>query len=65
MPRLCSVLFALAALVVPAVGAEPVPLFDGKTFAGWEGDTAKTWKVADGVITAGSLDATVPRNDLL
>jgi hypothetical protein len=45
--------------------AEPVPLFDGKTFAGWEGDTAKTWKVAEGVITAGSLDATVPRNEFL
>lgn len=47
------------------VAAEPVPLFDGKTFAGWEGDTAKTWRIEDGVITAGSLDVTVPRNEFL
>ncbi|HYH66705.1 MAG TPA: DUF1080 domain-containing protein [Urbifossiella sp.] len=65
MPRLSPALFLIAALSVPALGAEPVPLFDGKSFAGWEGDTAKTWKVADGVITAGSLDATVPRNEFL
>jgi len=65
MPRLAPALFLFAALAVPAAAAEPVSLFDGKTFAGWEGDTAKTWKVADGVITAGSLDATVPRNEFL
>lgn len=65
MHSLSPALFLLAALALPVVAAEPVPLFDGKTFAGWEGDTAKTWKVADGVITAGSLDATVPRNEFL
>lgn len=60
---------ALALFVVSVastvLAAEPVPFFDGKTFAGWEGDTAKTWKVEDGVITAGSLDVTVPRNEFL
>jgi hypothetical protein len=44
--------------------AEPKPLFDGKTFAGWEGDT-KTWRVGDGAIVGGSLDETVPRNEFL
>ncbi|MFO0800755.1 MAG: DUF1080 domain-containing protein [Gemmataceae bacterium] len=65
MRHLSPALFVIGVLVVPAVGAEPVPLFDGKTFAGWEGDTAKTWTVAGGVITAGSLDTTVPRNEFL
>jgi hypothetical protein len=59
-------LFALL-LVAPAFGADakPVPLFDGKTLAGWEGDTEKTWKVEDGAITGGSLDTVVPRNEFL
>ncbi len=52
---------ALAALA----HAEPVPLFDGKTFAGWEGDTQKTLRVADGAIVGGSLEASVPRNEFL
>lgn len=65
MPRLSPALFLLAAAAVPAVAAEPVSLFDGKTFAGWEGDTAKTWRIEDGAITAGSLEVTVPRNEFL
>jgi hypothetical protein len=65
MPRLVPALFLLAVIAVPAVAAEPVPLFDGKSFAGWEGDTAKTWRIEDGAITAGSLDVTVPRNENL
>ncbi len=64
MPRYVPAVFLLAAFAVPAV-AEPVPLFDGKSLAGWEGDTAKTWAVEDGAITAGSLDVTVPRNEFL
>jgi hypothetical protein len=53
-------------LVLPALcRAEPRPLFDGKTLAGWEGDTAKTWRVEDGMIVGGSLDAVVPRNEFL
>lgn len=64
MPRPALAVFLLAALAVPAA-AEPVPLFDGKTLAGWEGDTAKTWAVEDGAITAGSLDVTAPRNEFL
>ena len=44
--------------------AEPVPLFDGKTLVGWEGETAKTWRVLDGAITGGSLEGN-PRNEFL
>ena len=47
------------------VHAAPVPLFDGKTFEGWEGDTAKTWRILDGALVGGSLDATVPQNEFL
>jgi hypothetical protein len=59
-------LAALLVLAAPAVAADPkpVPLFDGKTLAGWEGD-AKTWAVEGGAITGGSLDAVVPRNEFL
>ncbi|MBM3979904.1 MAG: DUF1080 domain-containing protein [Planctomycetes bacterium] len=61
----CLFSFFALLLLAPAVGAEPVKLFDGKTLAGWEGDTEKTWKVEDGVIIAGSLDTVVPRNEFL
>jgi hypothetical protein len=42
-----------------------VPLFDGKTFNGWEGDTVKMWKIEDGALAGGSLTETVPHNDFL
>lgn len=41
------------------------PLFDGKTFAGWEGDTTKTFRIVDGMIQAGNLNERVPRNEFL
>ena len=65
MRRVLS-LFALC-VAAPALAADgkPVPLFDGKTLNGWEGDTEKTWKVEDGAITGGSLETTVPRNEFL
>lgn len=48
-----------------AYAAEPVSLFDGTSFSGWDGDTQKTWRIEDGVIAAGSLEETVPRNEFL
>jgi hypothetical protein len=47
------------------VFAAPVPLFDGKTFDGWEGDTAKTWRIEDGAFVAGRPGEDVPRNEFL
>lgn len=61
-------LFMLAVVVLglPSQGrAQSKSLFDGKTLTGWEGDTEKTWRVEDGAIVAGSLDASVPRNEFL
>jgi hypothetical protein len=63
--------FALASLVLlvgsAAILAEdrPVQLFDGKSFAGWDGDTKETWRLEDGCIVGGSLDKKVPRNQFL
>ncbi len=57
----------LIAVVTSAQSAEPESksLFDGKTFAGWEGDTKKTWRIEDGALVGGSLETTVPRNEFL
>ena len=57
----------LLLLLAPALAEEPAAksLFDGKTFAGWDGDTKKTWRIEDGCIVGGSLETTVPRNEFL
>jgi 3-keto-disaccharide hydrolase len=44
---------------------KPVALFDGRTFAGWEGDTKSTWRIQEGAIVGGSLSTQVPRNEFL
>lgn len=43
----------------------PQKLFDGQSFSGWEGDTSKTFRIDQGAIVAGSLDAKIPRNEFL
>jgi hypothetical protein len=42
-----------------------VSLFDGKSFAGWEGAIGKWFRIEDGAIVAGSLKQKVPRNEFL
>ena len=42
-----------------------VSLFDGRTFAGWEGEMTGTWRIEDGAIVGGSLTETVPHNEFL
>src|SRR6266511_5845664 len=61
----------LALPALDAVAAEPlppqgkaVPLFDGRTLAGWEGNP-KLWRVQDGMLTGGSLTETVKQNEFL
>ena len=51
-------LLLLAILAAPVAAADPKPLFDGKTFEGWEGDTDKTWKIEDGAIVGGDRKST-------
>jgi hypothetical protein len=64
---LMAVLVSLAsaeAVGQPAGTKAPVPLFDGKTFAGWEGDLG-VFRIEDGAIVGGSLQARIPRNEFL
>ena len=60
-------LLAFASVALPALqpAQKPVSLFDGRTFAGWEGDTKTTWRIQDGAIVGGSLSTQVPRNEFL
>jgi putative membrane-bound dehydrogenase-like protein len=51
-------------VAITCASGAPVNLFDGKTFAGWEGDMEKTWRIRDGVIVGGSLEGN-PRNEFL
>jgi hypothetical protein len=44
--------------------AAPVPLFDGKTLTGWEGNLA-IFRVQDGAIVGGSLRDKIARNEFL
>jgi hypothetical protein len=48
-----------------AASANPVPLFDGRTFTGWEGDTNTVWRIEDGALVAGSLTAKQEKNNFL
>ena len=60
--------FALIlALLVSAVrlSAATTPLFDGKTFAGWEGDIGSVWRIEDGALVAGSQEKRQEKNNFL
>ena len=39
---------------------KPRPLFDGRTFDGWEGDTKNSFRIEDGAIVGGSLKGARP-----
>ena len=54
----------LALFLALSLHAAPVPIFDGKTLAGWEGDTA-WWRVEEGEIRGGSFKTKVPKNFFL
>jgi len=55
----------LVMAALPAGAADTVPLFDGTSFAGWNGDTTTTWRIEDGAIVAGSPDKAAARNEFL
>ena len=48
-----------------ARAADRVPLFDGKSFTGWEGNTGMVWRIEEGAFTAGTLDKKQEKNDFL
>ena len=71
MPRVFRLLFCCVLLVlIPAasISAErgkTIPLWDCKTFTGWEGDTNKTFRIQDGAIVGGTMKEKIPRNEFL
>jgi hypothetical protein len=58
------VVVLLGSPAVAMAAEEFVPLFDGKTFDGWEGDL-KVFRIEDGAIVGGSLTTPIPRNEFL
>ena len=62
--RLCA--FALLIAAAHSRAADnSISLFNGKTFAGWEGDTNKSFRIQEGAIVGGTLNAKIPRNEFL
>lgn len=55
----------LLMLGLPLMAADGVRLFDGTTFAGWEGKTATTFRIESGAIVGGNLKEKVPNNEFL
>jgi hypothetical protein len=69
--RIAATLIIWMLICLPAVGADPAaktpplsPLFDGKSFAAWEGNL-QVFRIQDGAIVGGQLDKPVPRNEYL
>ncbi len=60
----CAALTALVALVLLGADEGFTPLFDGKSFDGWEGNL-KHFRIEDGAIVAGTLSEPIPRNEFL
>lgn len=52
-------------LTLRLLSAQPISLFDGKSFTGWDGDTNRTWRIAGGTLQGGSLQSMVPRNEFV
>lgn len=57
-------LFVISFSTIAAEG-QFKPLWDGKTFNGWEGDTNKTFRIQDGAIVGGTMKEKIPRNEFL
>jgi len=61
--KLLAFLVSLTALLF--INKPSVPLFNGRTFAGWEGDTNTVWRIEKGTLVGGSLTTQVPHNFFL
>src|SRR4051812_41215047 len=56
LPAMKLLFLLLSSAAVSLAGR--VPLFDGRSFRGWEGDTVKTWRIENGTLIGGSLEGT-------
>ena len=63
MSRVC-ILILLVFVTVTLAAVKPHSLFDGKTFAGWEGNL-KIFRIEDGAIVGGSMKTALPNNEFL
>jgi ketosteroid isomerase-like protein len=52
------------ASLAPAQGTAVIRLFDGRTFAGWEGNL-KSFRIEGGAIIGGTMKDKIPRNEFL
>ncbi len=59
-----SILLILTFVAVTFAAVKPQSLFDGKSFAGWEGNM-KIFRIEDGAIVGGSMKAALPNNEFL
>jgi hypothetical protein len=57
--------FSVGGAAWAAVPEGFTPLFDGKTFSGWEGNVAKVFRIQHGAIVGGSLKTGLPHNEFL
>jgi Domain of Unknown Function (DUF1080) len=60
-----AMLFAITANAQVPQKQKAINLFDGKTFAGWQGDTTNTWHIVGNALVGGSLTETVLHNEFL
>jgi hypothetical protein len=65
MARVIAIFFVIGLAGAGAAQEKAVPLFDGKSFAGWDGDTKETWRIEDGCLVGGSLTKKIARNQFL
>ena len=68
VPSLIAMTLFSFALISPALGDDfddnSLPLFDGETLSGWEGN-AYWFRVEDGAVVAGRLTERIPHNEFL
>jgi hypothetical protein len=55
---------ALSTMLLVFAGQSPQRIFDGKTFAGWEGNM-QMFRIVDGAIVGGTLEQKIARNEFL
>jgi hypothetical protein len=68
LPLLAAFLVSIACQAAAADQPPAAPvqsLFDGTSFAGWNGNTKNTWRIEDGAIVAGSPTAPALQNEFL
>lgn len=64
IPLIVAAILSVAFAQPPAQDRTPVPLFDGRTLTGWEGNL-QIFRIEDGAIVGGSMAGKIVRNEFL